>query len=115
LRRCHFFAAISRTGSAGANAAHVGDSEGGLGAMNPHSRTTSISSIGGPRVVRRSSVSSRLSVAVSTAEQGEGQTDNGRGIAVQHQIEEEIAKIKRYEVGGLAPPAASWKAVRSSN
>jgi hypothetical protein len=33
---------------------------------------------------------------VSNAERGE--TQNGAGIAAQHQIEEEIAKIKRYEV-----------------
>lgn len=47
-----------------------------------------------PGPVRRSSIGSRLSFAVSTAEQGE---------AVAHplgqvQIEEEIAEIKRYEV-----------------
>ncbi|KAK0629675.1 voltage gated chloride channel [Bombardia bombarda] len=50
--------------------------------------------------VRRPSVSSRLSFAVSTAERGESQTENENapgGIAAQHQIEEEIAKIKRYE------------------
>jgi hypothetical protein len=34
---------------------------------------------------------------VSIAERGE--TQDGGGIAAQHQIEEEIAKIKRYEVG----------------
>lgn len=32
---------------------------------------------------------------MSNAERGE--TQNGAGIAAQHQIEEEIAKIKRYE------------------
>ncbi|KAK0620393.1 voltage gated chloride channel [Immersiella caudata] len=64
--------------------------------MNPNARTTSISSIR-PQAVRRPSVSSRLSFAVSTTEQGEAQIDNGQGIAAQHQIEEEIAKIKRYE------------------
>ncbi|KAK0641646.1 chloride channel protein [Cercophora newfieldiana] len=64
--------------------------------MNQHARTTSISSIR-PQAVRRPSVSSRLSFAVSTAEQGEGHVENGQGIAAQHQIEEEIAKIKRYE------------------
>jgi hypothetical protein len=36
-----------------------------------------------------------LSSAVSIAERGE--TQDGGGIAAQHQIEEEIAKIKRYE------------------
>lgn len=46
---------------------------------------------------RRSSVSSRLSFAVSSAEE-RGDNQNGPGIAAEHQIEEEIAKIKRYEV-----------------
>ena len=66
--------------------------------MNPQFRSTSYSSsIVAPPTVRRPSVGSRLSFAVSTAtaERGEGQ--NGQGIAAQHQIEEEIAKIKRYE------------------
>ena len=62
--------------------------------MNSQSRTTSLSTIS--LAVRRPSVSSRLSSAVSNAERGE--TQNGAGIAAQHQIEEEIAKIKRYEV-----------------
>jgi chloride channel 3/4/5 len=70
--------------------------------MNSNARTTSISSIR-PQAVRRPSVSSRLSFAVSTAEQGEGHVENGQGIAAQHQIEEEIAKIKRYEVGVALP------------
>ncbi|KAJ4300179.1 glycerol ethanol, ferric requiring protein [Collariella sp. IMI 366227] len=61
--------------------------------MNSQSRTTSLSLT--PQVVRRPSVSSRLSSAVSIAERGEAQ-DRG-GVAAQHQIEEEIAKIKRYE------------------
>ncbi|KAK1750967.1 putative chloride channel protein [Echria macrotheca] len=66
--------------------------------MNPHSRSTSFSSTSiKPQPLRRPSVSSRLSFAVSTAEQGESQPENGQGIAAQHQIEEEIAKIKRYE------------------
>lgn len=73
--------------------------------MNQRARTTSISSIR-PQLVRRPSVSSRLSFAVSTAEQGESQIENGQGIAAQHQIEEEIAKIKRYEVG-IAHPVRS--------
>ncbi|KAK4651696.1 glycerol ethanol, ferric requiring protein [Podospora pseudocomata] len=63
--------------------------------MNPQSRSTSYSSTLAPRAVRRPSVSSRLSFAVSNAERGEN--SNGQGMAVQHQIEEEIAKIKRYE------------------
>ncbi|KAL2260754.1 hypothetical protein VTK26DRAFT_5146 [Humicola hyalothermophila] len=61
--------------------------------MNSQSRSTSLSII--PQPVRRPSVSSRLSFAVSNAERGEEQ--NGAGIAAQHQIEEEIAEIKRYE------------------
>ncbi|KAK5657769.1 hypothetical protein OQA88_2842 [Cercophora sp. LCS_1] len=64
--------------------------------MNSHSRTTSFSAIN-PRPVRRPSVSSRLSFAVSTAERGEVPPENGQGIVAQHQIEEELAKIKRYE------------------
>lgn len=62
--------------------------------MNSQSRTTSLSIT--PQAVRRPSVSSRLSSAVSIAERGEAQ--DGGGIAAKHQIEEEIAKIKRYEV-----------------
>ncbi len=62
--------------------------------MNFQSRSSSLSA--GPQLVRRPSVSSRLSSAVSIAERGE--THDGGGIAAQHQIEEEIAKIKRYEV-----------------
>ncbi|KAK4099620.1 hypothetical protein N658DRAFT_508453 [Parathielavia hyrcaniae] len=61
--------------------------------MNFQSRSTSLSTV--PSVVRRPSVSSRLSSAVSIAERGEAQ--DGGGIAGQDQIEEEIAKIKRYE------------------
>ncbi|EAQ87869.1 hypothetical protein CHGG_04488 [Chaetomium globosum CBS 148.51] len=61
--------------------------------MNFPSRSTSLSVV--PQPVRRPSVSSRLSSAVSIAERGE--TQDGGGIAAQHQIEEEIAKIKRYE------------------
>ena len=68
--------------------------------MNPQSRSTSFSTsvpqIPNQRAARRPSVSSRFSYAVSIAEQGEAQT--AQGVAAQHQIEEEIAKIKRYEV-----------------
>lgn len=42
------------------------------------------------------SVSRRISIAVSTAEQGEAERQPAR---VQNQIEEEIDEIKRYEVG----------------
>ena len=45
---------------------------------------------------RSSSVSSRLSFAVSTAERGE--TRDRSGITAENQIAEEIAEIKRYEV-----------------
>jgi chloride channel 3/4/5 len=62
--------------------------------MNFPSRSASLSVV--PQAVRRPSVSSRLSSAVSIAERGEAQ--DGQGITAQHQIEEEIAKIKRYEV-----------------
>ncbi|KAK3938790.1 chloride channel [Diplogelasinospora grovesii] len=62
--------------------------------MNTHSRSTSFSAA--PQPVRRPSVSSRLSFAVSTAERGES-GQNAPGIAAQQQIEEEIAEIKRYE------------------
>jgi chloride channel 3/4/5 len=69
--------------------------------MNFQSRSTSLSTA--PQAVRRPSVSSRLSSAVSIAERGEPHNGDGNGdgggIAAQHQIEEEIAKIKRYEVG----------------
>ena len=79
--------------------------------MNSHSRTTSFASLR-PQAVRRPSVSSRLSFAVATAELGVEPAENGQGIAAQHQIEEEIAKIKRYEVG----PAISsrrWQRLQS--
>lgn len=71
---------------------------GGPGAMNHQSRSTSFSTSVPPnqRAARRPSVSSRFSYAVSIAEQGEAQT--AQGAAAQHQIEEEIAQIKRYEV-----------------
>ena len=47
--------------------------------------------------VRRPSVSSRLSFAVSTAERGE-HDEGAPAAAAEHQrIEEEIAEIKRYE------------------
>ncbi|KAG5986134.1 hypothetical protein E4U43_005648 [Claviceps pusilla] len=50
-----------------------------------------------PGVVRRPSISSRLSFAVSTAEQG----DTPIPPPGQGQIEEEIAEIKRYESAQL--------------
>ena len=46
-------------------------------------------------LARRSSIGSRLSFAVSNAEQEEGLAE---AAVVQPQIEEEIAEIKRYEV-----------------
>ncbi|KAH6635131.1 chloride channel [Chaetomium sp. MPI-SDFR-AT-0129] len=59
----------------------------------PPSRSTSLSV--DPQPTSRPSVGSRLSSAVSIAERGE--TQDGGGIAAQHQIDEEIAKIQRYE------------------
>jgi len=56
------------------------------------------SSLAPPRrsgLQRNSSVSSRLSIAISQAEEGEA-TTNG----AERQIEEEIDEIKRYEVCG---------------
>ncbi|KAL7627346.1 glycerol ethanol, ferric requiring protein [Parahypoxylon ruwenzoriense] len=58
------------------------------------SRTTSFSVAARPQPSRRPSVGSRLSFAVSTAEQGEGPGSNAHA---EQQIEEEIAEIKRYE------------------
>lgn len=65
--------------------------------MNPRSPSFSSGLMPGPTHVRRaSSISSRLSSAVSIAEQGGGEaSDNAPG---QGLIEEEIAEIKRYEV-----------------
>ncbi|XDG09053.1 hypothetical protein ABKA04_008668 [Annulohypoxylon sp. FPYF3050] len=57
------------------------------------SRTTSFSATH-PQLSRRPSVSSRLSIAVSTAERGEATENNAPR---ERQIEEEIAEIKRYE------------------
>lgn len=51
--------------------------------------------------MRRPSISSRLSFAVSTAERGEA-GEEGPAPAGE-QIEEEIAEIKRYEVRGGLP------------
>lgn len=50
-----------------------------------------------PSASHRASVSSRISLAISTAEQGEGGNESHDAPA-QQQIEEEIAEIKRYEV-----------------
>ncbi|KAF4512935.1 hypothetical protein G6O67_000263 [Ophiocordyceps sinensis] len=58
--------------------------------MNPPSISTSFSR--NPHVVRRPSISSRLSFAVSTAERGEADA-----AAAEVPIEEAIAEIKRYE------------------
>ncbi|KAI4865422.1 chloride channel protein [Hypoxylon rubiginosum] len=56
--------------------------------------TTSFS-VTRPQPSRRPSVSSRLSFAVSSVEQGEGAT--AANAPAEQQIEEEIAEIKRYE------------------
>ncbi|KAF7553971.1 hypothetical protein G7046_g6940 [Stylonectria norvegica] len=58
--------------------------------MNP--RTASFSR--NPNAARRPSLTSRLSFAVSTIEQGEAVDDAAPGVAL---IEDEIAEIKRYE------------------
>lgn len=80
-------------------------SRGGQGGMHSQSRSASFASTSATATttarqqpIRRPSVGSRLSFAVSTAERGEVQNENGQGITAEHQIEEEIAKIKRYEV-----------------
>ncbi|KAI0197554.1 voltage gated chloride channel [Astrocystis sublimbata] len=57
-----------------------------------NARTSSVS-LAPPDLLRRPSVSSRFSYALSTAEQGH---EDGNA-PVQSQIEEEIAEIKRYE------------------
>lgn len=63
------------------------------------SRSTSFSSPN-PGHARRPSVASRLSYAVSTAERGEADP----AAAGEQRIEEEIAKIRRYEVRELPSP-----------
>lgn len=69
--------------------------------MTSHSRTTSFASITS-QTARRPSASTRLSsFAIETIERGEPQ--NGARIAAEHQINEEIAEIKRYEVRALPP------------
>ena len=67
--------------------------------MNSHSRSSSISAIN-PQNSHHTSVTSRLSFAVSSAERGEA-AEGANAAAEHHQIEEEIAEIKRYEVGWL--------------
>ncbi|KAK5998259.1 putative chloride channel protein [Cladobotryum mycophilum] len=59
-----------------------------------NSRSTSFNLAISPHPSRRPSISSRLSFAVSNAEQGEAGADSAHG---EGQIEEEIAEIKRYE------------------
>jgi len=58
-----------------------------------NSRSSSVS-VNLPRLQQRPSFSSRVSFAISTAEQGEAGVPN----AAEHQIDEEIDEIKRYEV-----------------
>lgn len=57
--------------------------------------TASTTSASTSHARNKPSVSRRVSIAVSTAEQGEAGPQPAR---VQHQIEEEIDEIKRYEV-----------------
>ena len=59
-----------------------------------NSRSSSFS-VPAPRLQQRPSFSSRLSFAISNAEQGEAATAPTNA---EHQIDEEIEKIKRYEV-----------------
>jgi chloride channel 3/4/5 len=59
-----------------------------------NSRTSSFS-VPTPRLQQRPSFSSRLSFAISSAEQGEA---TAAPTIAEHQIEEEIDEIKRYEV-----------------
>ena len=61
-------------------------------AMNSRSSSTSFPP---PRIQTRPSFSSRLSFAISSAEQGEAATAPN---VAEHQIDEEIEEIKRYEV-----------------
>lgn len=50
-------------------------------------------------------MTSRLSFAISTVNNAElGEPDDGPAVAAEHQIEEEIAEIKRYEVHSPASP-----------
>lgn len=60
------------------------------------SRSTSFTARNPQPVRRPSSLTSRLSFAVSTAERGEGADVP---VAQAQQIDDEIAEIKRYEVG----------------
>lgn len=67
--------------------------------MNSRTSSISVSTI---RPNRRPSLSSRLSFAISNAEQGEG---GSAPTHVENQIDEEIEEIKRYEV---FPPLANF-------
>lgn len=62
-----------------------------------------------PALSRRPSISSRLSFAVSNAEQGEASAENGPR---EGQIEEEIAEIKRYEVSKRAHVTVTCTSMR---
>lgn len=61
-----------------------------------NSRTSSYSSDVHQQPPRRPTLTNRLSTAFSTAESGD--LSDEPGVAAEHQIEEEIAEIKRYEV-----------------
>jgi chloride channel 3/4/5 len=67
----------------------------------------SSSSVARPSLHQRSSVSSRLSSAISNAEQGEATISPN---AAEHQIDEEIEEIKRYEVCARVELFSAWKA-----
>ena len=65
-------------------------------AMNSRSSSISLPYNPNPRLhQRRPSFSSRLSIAITTAEAGEPTTN------AEHQIDEEIEEIKRYEVRAI--------------
>jgi len=61
-----------------------------------------------PGLLRRPSVTSRLSFAISSAEQGEAAAATG----VEARIDEEIEEIKRYEVCDLLLGEMGIKIVR---
>ena len=85
----------------------VEDDGGTVAGMN--SRSSSISSVA-PNVTRRPSIVNRFSFAVGSEQAEEG----GHGAPAEHQIEEEIAEIKRYEVCDSRCAGRTAHASRSS-
>lgn len=74
--------------------------------MNSHTAAFGAPS---PALSRRPSISSRLSFAVSNAEQGEASAGNAPR---EGQIEEEIDEIKRYEVSKSAHAMVTCTSMR---